>query len=214
MGAWLTRDEFLENHWLRYPPETSGFVQDCPGFLAHIAMDTGSGGFGGWVGGRLSAASPGSRFELSSGGSSFAIDFADAQWARTCVRTRAGGDVPAFDPVILREGDLVCVKVIGRPPQIRADSVRLLFASQDPSWASGPSMKFVADFPLATAERWQLFTKLTREFFSSRGFLEARTPTLVPSAKTYLESKAEMLILPQVWRRNPSWIYHKLLMEN
>ena len=168
----MERAEFLEKLWLAYPPAERGW-QDVARYLPES-----NGGIASVnVCGRLEClervGEPGACWALVSGGARLEVVFADdCQWLGT--RTQA-----ELTPTLLRSGDLVCVALTavneGQPHA--AGTCRLLVPVK-------------GDFALASAftqersRHWQSLAASVREFFLHRGFVEAVTPTLVPSPGT------------------------------
>lgn len=102
-------------------------------------------------------------------------------------RSAAGGDVWSVESgggshritleneVPLLDGDLVALKVTRDG---RASEVILLAPCEGPFTDENPA------FTVARSEQWALYLSAIRLFFLSRGFIEAQTPTLVPSPGT------------------------------
>lgn len=162
----MTREEFLSNHWRRYPAAQASWVD--------AAQDlTGAAG----VCGRL-ARGEGDIWSLEAAGVGFEIVFADkCDWFDP--QLNSSGEEAEFSPDLLAAGDLVCVRLEQQPGlSVRAVSACLLLAP-----ARG-DFRLRSEFDFAGSRRWGQFLTEVREFFRARDFVEARTPTLVPSPGT------------------------------
>lgn len=171
----MNREIYLASHWLRYPCVDSTII-DCAEALGSSGAVR--------VGGRLEFAT--SDWSLASGGARLPVSFSDAVWSREA----SLAEPPPFHPAVLRPGDLVALAGRSENGVFRAKEVALLFAAEDRSWkhasASGP---FHLNWTPSDAKRWAAFTSAVRDFFKVRGFIEARTPTLVrsPGTEPFLE---------------------------
>lgn len=168
----LTRDDFLAHHWKRYPPLETPAI-DCREALSAVGRVK--------VGGRLSKDQTRRGWALTSAGAQLALDLTRAQWSTLS----SLGDPPVFDDAHLSHGDLLALSGEVRDGFLRVTDVVLLFAVSDRSWQrrpEGPPPQL--NWSIDSAERWATFVLAVRSFFGMRDFIEARTPTLVPSPGT------------------------------
>ncbi len=137
----------------------------------------------GWLGGRVTALSN-SSFCLQSGLGSKQIKFTNATgWSGLFRPT-------PFDIEVLHTGDLVAVQLLS-PTSDEAIQILLL--------APCLVAPIAANFSVERARQWMEFTEALRQFFKAQGFLEALTPTLVPSPGTepYLDAFSTF------WQKSP-----------
>ncbi len=163
------RKEFLSKFWNRYPAIKAKAL-DVSGALSFLASEKLSDTLL-TIGGRLFG-SPG-EFTLSSGGSTCAVQFGrDCQWSDASY---------PFDSSVFESGDIVLLeaKVVGvfDSAVLHVTKVQLL----------APAFTKSKHNTSSDAERevqWAQFKQHIRTFFISHGFMEAQTPTLVPSPGT------------------------------
>ena len=164
----MHREQFLSEKWRPYPPAGSGW-RDVADFVANPAPDL-------MVGGRIGPKSGSEIWSLNSGGAEIRIRFRPkTEWLAP------QDNETSFHPDLLRPNDLVCVRLGGRPGTMgevhEADAVLLLA----PALESEPETNA---FSIERSRQWARFLGDVRGFFESRGFIEAQTPTLVPSPGT------------------------------
>lgn len=158
----VNRAEFLKSAWHPYPcaPKNCCVAGENP--------QTGQ-----WVGGRLGQNHSG--WVLKANGSEVQIRFAEtAKWR--------GAAFENFDIRLLAIGDVVSVLVkelSGSPTaaEILTEEIQLLAPALHP-------FQLQTSFDVARSRHWAEFTARVREFFRQRDFMEAVTPTLVPSPGT------------------------------
>lgn len=170
----MDRDEFLKEIWAPFPVAREGWV-DVSRFLTSSSVANES--VRSRVCGRLRfprTDDNGGEWRLEAGGASLLFAWAPVvAWLQEQRRT-----VP-FAPKLMRDGDLLCLE--------------LAWNQKESSWyASGvlllvPCRAKRSTAPVFTVDRskqWASFLNEVRTFFGTRGFIEARTPTLVPSPGT------------------------------
>lgn len=150
----LSRDEFLAKAWRRYPEATSGWL-DVSAYLEAPQV-------GAIVCGRLGAGDT-----LSFGGSRVRFELKAAKWLEP-------QSVP-FSSTLLAEGDLIAARVAETGDPTIFDRMLLLAPG-------GPAA--LGDFTVGRSKEWMAFVATIRSHFTSRDFIEATTPTLVPSPGT------------------------------
>ncbi len=176
----MNRNNFIEECWSPYPPAQAGW-RDVADYIAQSVS-------GGVVCGRLSL-NKDARWLLSSGGATIEIDLSKVETWMGELRKQT-----PFEVSLLADGDLVAVRIEQRIEQtswqrsagalkLIAASLMLLVPAQE---ALPPSSE---GFDVARSRAWSDFIQTIRNFFVVRGFIEAATPTLVPSPGTepYLE---------------------------
>lgn len=173
----MKRAEFLENHWIRYPSaqinwkSVDDYVENVEGFFC----------------GRLTKFHQGTWSLFSNGAS---VDF---NFSSSCNWQLCNGKAQ-FAENILILGDIVCLKLQGSTPGsiLSAQSCLLLNPAPDSQFKFPAALNGRGRNPGFTVQRsqqWGDFTFAVREFFRSRGFIEATTPTLVvsPGTEPFLE---------------------------
>lgn len=160
----MTRQEFLTTVWSPYPPAHRHWV-DVSSFQDEKTP----------VCGRLHNVS-GSDGQLSSGGETLHFRFASGcRWLQEQKRPLD------FEPALLHEGDLICIKLTRHLSEgLIAEEVLLLAPMLKPPVAIGQP----AAFDVNRSHLWADFLHEVRVFFRERKFIEAWTPTLVPSPGT------------------------------
>jgi lysyl-tRNA synthetase class 2 len=153
----MNRDEFLLQVWAPFPSADDGWI-DVATFL-----NEGEG----LVCGRLSGGAD--RWQLESGGAKTSLRFSGSC---TWLKPQGKGDVE-FRSELLAPGDLVCVQLSAAEA-----SACLLLVPTGKEW------NLKSNFSVQRSEKWTSFTQVVRGFFQERGFIEAQTPTLVPSPGT------------------------------
>ncbi len=156
-----SREDFLSESWLPYPQADDLWV---PASEARPGKTT-------WVCGRLESLN-GKRGTLGSDGVSLSFSFSDeATWLREQRKSMP------FETELLCEGDLLCLELTWEKAAPTAQKVLLL----------APSQKVFHPNPSFNVERsrsWDKFLEEVRRHFKVHGFIEALTPTLVPSPGT------------------------------
>lgn len=167
----MTRENFLLKFWRRFPAADASWV-DVANYCSQDFREA-------LVCGRLHRGANASEWILQSAGSSCKIAFANkCDWFEA--QTSAAGENHQFDSLLLRDGDLVCLKLERSRPEDGRSSVvacRLLVPS------SG-EFRLRSRFDLVRSQQWADFLREVREFFRAQSFVEAQTPTLVPSPGT------------------------------
>jgi lysyl-tRNA synthetase class 2 len=165
----MTREDFLKTSWVAYPAAGEGWL-DVRDFLKLSKSSHESS----VVAGRLNRQS--THWTLESGGASVNFEFASMptlNWLRPL-------DTGAVaNPALLTNGDLVALRfdhAIGKNGYLIAVELLLLAPSsgrRDPT-----------TFVVETSRQWADMLEHIRQFFKVLDFIEARTPTLVPSPGT------------------------------
>lgn len=151
----MERREYLEKNWRPYP-EAEEHWQDVDAFLR-------ANGREGAVCGRL---------QKDDG-----TCFLQANGARIPFVFVSNLDRSGFSPDLLEEGDLLCLELRWINGAFEATAARLLVPSAG-------SFNLPSAYTVARSRLWSDFTFALREFFRARDFIEAQTPTLVPSPGT------------------------------
>jgi lysyl-tRNA synthetase class 2 len=192
------RVEFLKNIWMPYPSARANWLD-----VAEVAAETISGkSLGhrqdGWqVAGRLEFISQ-DKFILSSGGAQISV-----YWGPQLTWLEPQREGSPFCSTLLRKGDLVCVKVFVMPADSAVESslesamasAMASLSPQDESLnlearkilllAPGQANEVVSSpFSISRSREWADFVDAVRGFFNQQRFIEAATPTLVPSPGT------------------------------
>lgn len=165
------RPRFLADAWEPYPPAESGWL-DVSQWKLQLGRDV-------VVCGRLCI--DGDRWFLESAGHSVPLIVPDsATWLRP-QRSPA-----SFEKGLLREGDLLAVRPDGVAGYEGADANSALIARQVLLLAPGDSnpLPRASSFDVPRSRQWQDFMSEVRAFFLEQDFIEAATPTLVPSPGT------------------------------
>lgn len=156
----MTREKFLSEIWRKFPSAERGAI-DVARFLKLPGDDDSICN----VGGRLREVN--GAWVLDSAAGAFEFQFADeCEWR---------SERAPFDVGVLRAGDLVCLEISAKLRS--AVSCQLLVPTRSP---------FALDsrFDYERSRQWADFLFEVRSFFRGREFIEARTPTLVPSPGT------------------------------
>jgi len=166
----MTRESFLLDFWRRYPAADASWI-DVAQFCEQASGEA-------LVCGRLRRTSGEAAWVLEAAGVSCAVGFANnCGWLEA--QTGVAGESQIFDPALLRDGDLVCLKleraVEGGPA--KASACCLLVPAEG-------SYRLRSRFDFMRSKQWADFMAEVREFFRMRNFIEVQTPTLVPSPGT------------------------------
>jgi lysyl-tRNA synthetase class 2 len=171
------RRQYLENFWQPYPAARPT-IRPVDEFLL---SNTESGKTSAWVAGRLLQDKKTSSWRLAAGGEQICVLLTpQSQWSVAAAATAAW---PTPENVLL-PGDLVSLELVpgneetdGDFREWSAQRVELLAPCLAPY---GPS----AGFSVERSQQWASFLDCIRGFFKQNRFIEAWTPTLVPSPGT------------------------------
>lgn len=184
----MTRDDFLNAIWKPYPQASADWL-DVASYLTeqkklYASSDSVGCSFA-EVAGRLVTPKDFNprtikceKWILSSGGKEVEFEILpETKWLEI------GEDINV-ERGILKAGDLVCLRIksLSGEGRRQVDGLSLLVPSRG---EFGRSLKFTSEASVL----WTEFTQVLRKFFVDRGFIEGRTPTLVPSpgSEPYLD---------------------------
>lgn len=207
------RSEFLNSVWERYPSADESWIDartyvrgGVPGAAGESKMPAAGGVI---VAGRLQKSA--TSWVIESGGERLSFVFhTSPRWLRPCSfhlteRLFEAGDIVAIEISAKGAGD---ISASFQNEYAVAEAILLLTPSfAGVGEASADSAQWTSRFTIGRSEQWALFLREIREFFLARDFIEAQTPTLVPSPGTepfldpfsterFLGSHTETLYLP------------------
>jgi lysyl-tRNA synthetase class 2 len=161
------RTRFLTEVWAAYPAAEAGWLD-----VSHAGARFDSSEKASVIAcGRLRGLGD-RNFELTSNGRALAFKISDTlRW----MRPQKHDSVPSEE--IFKDGDIVAVSLTGSTTRIVANEVLLLCPTQDDGFS-------VSAFDVGRSRLWSSFVAHIRNYFTARDFIEAVTPTLVPSPGT------------------------------
>ncbi|HVK61902.1 MAG TPA: EF-P lysine aminoacylase EpmA [Bdellovibrionales bacterium] len=157
------RTQFLEEIWTPYPPANAGW-KDVSSFEGKALSET-------IVCGRIKKIDL-ERCEIEANGSSLTFSFAKDSLSWLAPQRIDEGPAPD----LFKIGDILAVALIDAGGALVAKSVLLL--------CPGLTTSEPRKFDVQQSVRWADFVSRVRSFFVEKGFIEAATPTLVPSPGT------------------------------